>query len=96
MVLPDWLRSRYYQYKNDTGIIASWIANAAKSLGYEDDAKPGNGSTPSPSGASSSASASAGRPKGKGRKGGGDTGARLQQEAGQGDRLQGIFSGVME
>ncbi|KAK7968802.1 hypothetical protein PG988_007875 [Apiospora saccharicola] len=74
MVLPDWLRSKYYQYKNDTSIIATWIANTAKSLGYE-DAKPGNGSTPAPAGAGASSSASnsnsSGRPKGKGRKGGG-------------------------
>ncbi|KAK8036424.1 hypothetical protein PG991_001561 [Apiospora marii] len=72
MVLPDWLRSKYYQYKNDTSIIASWIANTAKSLGYQ-DAKPSNGSTPTPAGAGagSSTPANSGRPKGKGRKGGG-------------------------
>ncbi|KAK6866063.1 hypothetical protein PG995_002591 [Apiospora arundinis] len=33
MALPEWLRSKYYQYKKDTSIIASWIANTARSLG---------------------------------------------------------------
>ncbi|KAK8087729.1 hypothetical protein PG997_002690 [Apiospora hydei] len=68
MALPDWLRSKYYQYKNDTSIIASWIANTAMSLGYE-DAKP-NGASSSTSSSRAPASSS-GRPKGKGRKGGG-------------------------
>jgi len=56
-MLPDALRSKYQRYKNDTNVVATWLANTSKALGY---------STLEPS--VSIATAKSGRLKGKARK----------------------------